>query len=448
MVIRSRIVLAFALLMTLMIGASRQATAAPGSFDPTFGINGIFRDSLLYHSDFSLFPNAMVLQPDGKILVAGNLTKSPTAGNYVLLRRYNSDGSVDTHFGVDGFASQLGVGFNPAVGVATSVTVQLDGMIVVGGYTRLADSTSRITLWRFSANGFTDQSYGSGGSAVLAPTSWARAVAIAAYSTKIIVVATTHTNYADTVLLGRVNSNGTLDTTFKGGFMSVGSTSSGVSSGLYRVDGPRSLAVRNSNGDIYLSGRYFYQVTRLGLAKFDQNGNVSTGYGTNGVAFTPTTLPTSGCFPGGIGGFSVYDNVLLYPDGRAAVTGGLGDLANLAWESTFLSRYGADGSPDTTFNQTGFESGPCGNFGVQSSASLQSDGMIIFLQEHTTNSYAKPARVNIAGVIDTTYASTSVDFGDPSYLTIQPADNKVIRLGTFKSGRTQLQRIMLGRYLP
>ena len=80
-----------------MAGSSRSAPAetfgrfvlarynSDGSLDTTFGIEGISTEFPSVYSDAS----AVVLQPDGKIVVAGSEGRSDFA-----LARYNSDGSL------------------------------------------------------------------------------------------------------------------------------------------------------------------------------------------------------------------------------------------------------------------------------------------------------------------------------------------------------------------
>jgi uncharacterized delta-60 repeat protein len=95
---------------------------------------------------FPLFPTAVLVQADGKILVAGRV------GSSIGLARFHPDGALDSSFGSDGKAvTDVGFvfGSQPSL-VPRAIVVRNDGKILVGG------SRSNVThffLVRFNANG-------------------------------------------------------------------------------------------------------------------------------------------------------------------------------------------------------------------------------------------------------------------------------------------------------
>jgi uncharacterized delta-60 repeat protein len=97
---------------------------ADGTFDNSFGSGGTITTSLTGLTDVA---HAVTLQADGKIVAAGE-------GNLVnpnfALARYNTNGSLDTSFAVDG---KLVVDFFGFEDRAENVAVQADGKIVAGG---------------------------------------------------------------------------------------------------------------------------------------------------------------------------------------------------------------------------------------------------------------------------------------------------------------------------
>ena len=90
-----------------------------GSLDPTFGTNGIVTTDL-GGTDYAY---GVAIQSDGKIVVAGQ------TGTDFALVRYNTDGSLDTTFGSNGWTTTDFGGTDCAYGVA----MQSDGKIVVAG---------------------------------------------------------------------------------------------------------------------------------------------------------------------------------------------------------------------------------------------------------------------------------------------------------------------------
>ena len=87
------------LIGTLII--STGALAAGGTLDPAFGTNGIVVTDLGGPSDTGA---NIVLQPDGKIIVAGSAELDSNFPGFrtPVIVRYNSDGTLDSTFGSGG----------------------------------------------------------------------------------------------------------------------------------------------------------------------------------------------------------------------------------------------------------------------------------------------------------------------------------------------------------
>ncbi|MFF2124983.1 calcium-binding protein [Streptomyces olivochromogenes] len=151
--------------------------------------------------------NAMALQPDGRIVVAGYT--GSTRMDFALAR-YNTDGSLDTGFGTGGRVSTDFGDYEFANGVA----VQSDGRIVAAGSTG-----SDFALARYNANGSLDAAFGTGGRVRTdfgGTAEQARDVAL--QSDGRIVAAGVRS--ADFVV-ARYNINGSLDTGFGTGGRAV-----------------------------------------------------------------------------------------------------------------------------------------------------------------------------------------------------------------------------------
>lgn len=124
-----------------------------GSFDNSFGTGGkILTDFLGYHDE----AYGVAVQSDGKITVVGASSDgNPTGADFALVR-YNSNGSFDSSFGVDG---KVRTDFDGGIDVANSVVIQPDGKIILGGYANTLSYGYDFALARYDSNGTLDNSF-------------------------------------------------------------------------------------------------------------------------------------------------------------------------------------------------------------------------------------------------------------------------------------------------
>jgi uncharacterized delta-60 repeat protein len=133
-----------------------------GSPDLTFGSGGKVRTDFFGRDDIA---NAVAVQSDGKIVVAGN-ARNDALDLLFALARYNTDGSLDKTFDSDGKAT--GTFF----GTAYAIVVQSDGRIVVAGTGYNSGTSNDFALSRFNPNGSPDISFGTGGRFKLTFSDW------------------------------------------------------------------------------------------------------------------------------------------------------------------------------------------------------------------------------------------------------------------------------------
>jgi uncharacterized delta-60 repeat protein len=114
---------------------------ADGLADLTFGNAGLVVTAFSPPSNVPNAPsdvaNGLVIQADGKIVVAGQSANAGANPDFAVAR-YLSTGALDTGFGTAGKAT---VDFFGSIDGATGVVVQSDGKIVLGGFARNAGST-------------------------------------------------------------------------------------------------------------------------------------------------------------------------------------------------------------------------------------------------------------------------------------------------------------------
>jgi uncharacterized delta-60 repeat protein len=137
-----------------------------GSLDPSFGQDGIGLDLFAYmrEPEYLLFVNDLAVLPDGKIVVVG------AAGEYTdtdwLIRRFNPDGSLDTGIGVPSRGSSCSYGcfFDRA----HAVIVQPDGKFLVAGIRSIVGElrepiSTGFYMARFNPDASLDAGFGEGG---------------------------------------------------------------------------------------------------------------------------------------------------------------------------------------------------------------------------------------------------------------------------------------------
>src|SRR5947208_1320082 len=209
-----------AIVLTWLI-SSQLAQAAAGDLDPTFGTAGMVMTDINRSTDIA---NAVAVQADGKLVVVGETYKhNDYTGEDFAVARYNTDGTLDTTFGARG---KVRTDFPGLAAVRSSVVIQPDGKIVVAGgafplFTFLGD----FKVVRYNPNGSLDTSFGDGGIVTTSfPGDGSYAFAVALQSDGKIIAAGTdfvdfnpgdmsNTDFA----LARYNPDGSLDTTFGNG---------------------------------------------------------------------------------------------------------------------------------------------------------------------------------------------------------------------------------------
>lgn len=184
---------------------------ANGTIDNTFGTNGIRFDDIAAGNEDCYY--GVAVQADGKI-VAGGLAKSSSDFD-VVVARYNANGTIDATYGTNGFAI-LDIGGVDNRGSA--MLMQPDGKVVVAGVHGNPSVDSDFLLARFTTAGAPDATFGTNGtviSAFSASTDWAYSIAQQPDG-KLIVGGLVTSGVAANVGVARYLANGTLDNTFDG----------------------------------------------------------------------------------------------------------------------------------------------------------------------------------------------------------------------------------------
>jgi len=129
-----------------------------GSVDSTFGKNGKATDSLLLTN-----PSSVALQPDGKIVVTGRGLQQG-----FIAERFNSNGKLDSSFANGGKVLTIIGGIGMDDSWSNAITIQPDGKIVLaGGVYVNGTSFSDFAIVRYSGNGSLDTTFNKNGIVVI-----------------------------------------------------------------------------------------------------------------------------------------------------------------------------------------------------------------------------------------------------------------------------------------
>ena len=256
--------------MSLRLLGTQTASAAPGGLDTTFGSNGKVKTDFNRNNDLAY---GMALQSDGKVIVAGiSFAGISAEGGDFAVARYNTNGTLDTSFGVGGkVTTDFGL-----TETASSVVVQSDGKIIVAGgtYPIFPSSGGQFALVRYNSNGSLDTSFGDNGLVRTTFSSsgcYASALALQADG-KIIAAGTNYRDFSSNSDFGvaRYNSNGTLDTSF--------GTSGLVSTEFNGMLDAASSVLIQSDGKIVAVGSASSSATfyDFALVRYLSNGQIDT----------------------------------------------------------------------------------------------------------------------------------------------------------------------------
>lgn len=235
---------------------------------------------------------AMILQPDGKIVIGGNFSAyGPTPRNGVA--RLNPSGTLDSTF-------------NPGTGAGGSGTFtvyalaqQLDGKILVGGDFETFNSAPARRLVRLNRDGSVDTSFNTS----IGADGSVRSLAIQPDGR--ILVGGIFSSIQGVAARGiaRLNENGTVDTSFN--------AAGDISAAKGGANGPVLAIGVQIDGKIVLGGDFgeYNGVTRRGITRLNSDGSndptINFGTGANGSVAALAVQPDRKIILAG--GFTEYD---------------------------------------------------------------------------------------------------------------------------------------------
>jgi len=401
------------LLFTLLSVTCLISFSQSTSLDVTFGTNGIVTTPI---GAAGSVIHGMAIQNDGKIVVAG--TSNDGINSEFAIARYNTNGSLDNTFGIDGkittsFGSQA---------EAFCMAIQSDGKIVAAGY-RYNDSTWEFAVARYNVDGSLDSTFDGDGkltTAISTVDDEINAIAIQSDG-KIIVAGYSNASgdinaYEPDLAVVRYNTDGSLDSTFNGNGILI------TSLGFYDV--AYSVAIQ-INGKIVVAGthangsNYEFLVVRYNI-----DGSLDNTFNGDGIITTPISSS-----------YDVIHSIAIQNDGKIVASGVSGNGSTYDFS---LARYNTDGSLDSTFNDDGKLITAIGtSLDVPTSIVIGSDGKIVVaagVTDYNNNRDIALVSYNSNGSSDNSFGLngkiiTAIDGNDITY-AIKLTDSRIYVSGT------------------
>ncbi|MCB9430637.1 MAG: hypothetical protein H6668_01520 [Ardenticatenaceae bacterium] len=255
-----------------------------GLLDTSFANEGIL---LFQHNLINVRGEAMVLQPDGKILVAGFVYSSTTPLKFITVR-FTVAGELDSSFGdfIDPSQPTLGrsgravTSFTTGNDAVATIALQSDGKIIVAGRVDAANDR-RFAIARYESDGDLDTSFGNAGVIIDERTVVSSEVRSITIQPNNYIVAMGHTNSG----LGEVSGMTVMRLTIDGNF-----DSSFADNGLFIH--PNIPSHSWSGEDLVLTSNHKIMVAyeghgvgggnSIGLARLSADGQLDTTYGSAG----------------------------------------------------------------------------------------------------------------------------------------------------------------------
>jgi uncharacterized delta-60 repeat protein len=246
-----------------------------GQLDTSFGINGI---SIIKFGNDRSQVRKIATQSDGKIILAGRSSASLTA--YATIARINSDGTLDTTFGTNGYTKKV----SGSESDIQSLIILPDDKIIVVGY--VLNNNADIQVIKLNADGSYDNSFGTNGIAVINFDSLSQRAFCSVMNGDKILIGGVVYNPNESSLLLQLNPNGSIDNSFGVNGYSYAQFGSNP---YNRYD--RFLSIKIFENKIYGVGSRAVDSfnNSINLAKFTIDGLLDTSFSDDGKLLIDTS---------------------------------------------------------------------------------------------------------------------------------------------------------------
>lgn len=325
------------LLYCIAFSVSPVAVAAlPGELDNGFDNDGMVVTGF---TPYGATAEAVIQQPDGKLVVAGyvNATDPATDEKLLLLARYNgSNGALDTSFSGDGVnVFSFGNGIR-----ASALAQQADGKLLAAGWVR-TDGSDALAVVRIRTDGSLDGSFGNGGIATASMgTANTRAFAVLAHSDGTVWVAgytTLPGSDKEDFAMVRFRSNGELYSVFGSG--------GGLLTDISNDTDKAYAIIKQTDGKIVLLGEANVDVNGVrsrdfAVVRYSTSGKLDSYFSRDGKQTTSFAINDD----------AVARAAIQQKDGKLVVVGSSDDGVD---RDVAVVRYLQNGDLDSSFSGDG-----------------------------------------------------------------------------------------------
>ncbi len=269
-----------------------------GTLDKSFGEDGLAFGPV----NDGYNESDMTLLPDGRMVIAGDVTLAVNDNNRSFITCFTPDGTLDKSFGEGG---TIIIEFSGANDIRT-VAATPDGKIVIGGEYKFYDKT---ILMRYNGDGTPDKSFGTNGLSEISFDSKAFSPIINDITiTKDNSITLAGWAYMDldyqreAILISKVLANGTPDN----GFGTTGFTTTEYKNKYISV---RGVAVQQDEKIVIAGGFGEGRTSVEMITRYNQDGGIDSSFGTDGITKTY------------FNGVDEASSLLIQKDGKIILTG-------------------------------------------------------------------------------------------------------------------------------
>ena len=325
----------------LLLAGTAVAQAGAGDPDPSYGTGGVAIADLGHNA----VGNALVVQPDGKVVLAGTADSTLGMTSDLVTARFTTAGTLDTSYGQGTGVSQPDFQRNET---GYGVALQPDGKIIVAGDTDAPGGARDILVARFDADGTLDSLFGQGGEALssFGRQTFGRALALGPDGS-IDVAGYVYDGTHSTPLLAQfANPSGSVDArTIPNGYYNPLLSEAAFDAIALTTDGTLEMA-----GSWQEAVGFSHDVA-------------SGAFGTSGTTFHRD-----------IGGDDIGEAIAATPDNKVLIAGTTNTDGSFDY---MVLRTTADGTLDPSFGTNGVEIIDLGGSDTATAIALQPDGKIL-----------------------------------------------------------------------